>query len=53
MRRQRSGRIIHVSSALGFVAPPFMGVYASTKFAIEGLTEALRCDVRPFGVQRV
>jgi short-subunit dehydrogenase len=50
MRRQRSGRIIHVSSALGFIAPPFMGIYASTKFAIEGLSEALRSDVRPFGV---
>src|SRR5712691_3760877 len=50
MRRQRAGRIINVSSLLGQVAPPFMGVYAGSKFAVEGLTEALRSELQPFGI---
>jgi NAD(P)-dependent dehydrogenase (short-subunit alcohol dehydrogenase family) len=50
MRRQGSGRIINVSSVVSQVAPPYMGVYATSKFALEGLTEALREEVRPFGV---
>ena len=51
MRQQRSGHIINVSSVVGHVAPPYMGVYATRKFALEGLTEALREEVRLFGVQ--
>ncbi|HEY6410909.1 MAG TPA: SDR family NAD(P)-dependent oxidoreductase [Ktedonobacteraceae bacterium] len=50
MRRQGSGRIINVSSVVGHVAPPYVGVYATSKFALEGLSEALREEVRPFGV---
>lgn len=50
MRQQGSGRIINVSSIVGQVAPPYMGVYATSKFALEGLSEALREEVRPFGV---
>jgi NAD(P)-dependent dehydrogenase (short-subunit alcohol dehydrogenase family) len=50
MRRQGSGRIINVSSVVGHVAPPYAGVYATSKFALEGLSEALREEVRPFGV---
>src|SRR5215470_1629987 len=50
MRQQGNGRILNVSSALGQVAPPYAGVYATSKFALEGLTEALREEVRPFGI---
>ncbi|HEX9131523.1 MAG TPA: oxidoreductase [Ktedonobacteraceae bacterium] len=50
MRQQSSGRIINVSSVVGQVAPPYAGVYATSKFALEGLSEALREEVRPFGV---
>src|SRR4051794_40702696 len=46
MRAQGSGRIINISSVLGQVAPPYLGVYASSKFAIEGLSEALRGELR-------
>ena len=51
MRRQRSGRIISVSSVLGHVAPPCVGLYAMSKFALEGLCEALRYEVKQFNVQ--
>jgi NAD(P)-dependent dehydrogenase (short-subunit alcohol dehydrogenase family) len=49
-RSQASGRIVNVSSIAGRIAVPFQGFYSATKYAIEGLTEALRMEVKPFGV---
>jgi NAD(P)-dependent dehydrogenase (short-subunit alcohol dehydrogenase family) len=48
MRRQGSGLIVNLSSILGLIPAPFMGVYASTKHAIEGLSESLDHEVRAF-----
>jgi NAD(P)-dependent dehydrogenase (short-subunit alcohol dehydrogenase family) len=50
MRRQKQGRIINVSSLSGVSAIPFLGVYSASKFALEGYTEALRHEVKPFNI---
>ncbi|WP_289081644.1 SDR family oxidoreductase [uncultured Sulfitobacter sp.] len=46
MRAQGHGRIIQCSSVLGFVTMPWRGAYNSTKFALEGLTDTLRIELR-------
>ena len=51
MRAQRSGRIIFVSSVVGFLPAPFMGFYAASKHAIEGYSESLDHEIRGFGVR--
>ncbi len=51
MRRQGSGRIVNTSSVLGFLPAPFMGVYASSKHAVEALSESLDHEVRGFGIR--
>ena len=53
MRKQGEGLIINISSGLGRFSAPFMTVYNSTKFALEGLTEGLHYEVRPLGVDAV
>lgn len=53
MRKQSEGLIINISSGLGRFSAPFMTVYNSTKFAVEGLTEGLHYEVRPLGVDVV
>src|SRR5208337_1220116 len=53
MRAQRSGRIINVSSVLGFLPAPYMGIYAASKHAVEGLSESLDHEVRQFGIRVV
>lgn len=50
MRRRRSGRIINFSSIGGYVSHAGWGVYCSTKFAVEGLTEALAQELQPLGI---
>lgn len=46
MRKQGYGRIVQISSVLGFVAMPFRGAYIASKFALEGITDALRLELR-------
>ena len=53
MRAQRSGRILNVSSVGGFAQVPGWGIYGAAKFAVEGLSEALRAEVKPLGIQVV
>lgn len=53
MRERGEGRIINVSSVAGHVALPFFGPYASSKHALEALSDALRVELRPFGVDVV
>lgn len=50
MRRQAAGRIIINSSLLGYVALAFRGAYNASKFAIEGITDTLRLELRGSGV---
>ena len=48
--RQRTGRIFNMSSIGGYAASAGWGVYGSTKFAVEGITEALALELRPLGI---
>lgn len=53
MREREEGRIVNVSSIAGRVATPGMGVYNGSKFALEAMSDALRAEVAPFGVDVV
>ena len=51
MRERGSGAIVNVASTAGIAAPPLGGYYAASKFALEGLSEALHLEVGHFGVR--
>jgi NAD(P)-dependent dehydrogenase (short-subunit alcohol dehydrogenase family) len=51
MRRQRSGHIINLSSVGGYTGYPGWGVYGATKFAVEGISEALAGEVAPLDIK--
>ena len=53
MRKQKSGRIINISSIGGLLGYPFSAAYCSTKFALEGLSESLSYEVEPFGTRLI
>ena len=51
MRERKSGRIVMMSSVSGFVTAPTQGAYSSSKFALEAMSNALRLELYPFGVE--
>jgi NAD(P)-dependent dehydrogenase (short-subunit alcohol dehydrogenase family) len=53
MRERRRGRILMMSSLAGLVTPPTQGAYSSSKHALEGLSNALRMELYPFGIDVV
>lgn len=50
MRKQRSGHVINISSGAGLCGGEGWGLYCSTKFAVEGITESLAPEIAPFGI---
>ena len=50
MRRQAYGKVIIIGSIGGLIGLPYLGHYSASKFALDGLVEAVRPEVRPFGV---
>jgi NAD(P)-dependent dehydrogenase (short-subunit alcohol dehydrogenase family) len=53
MRQQRSGVIVNITSIGGKLGEPFGSWYHATKFAVEGLSDCLRIEARPFGIDVV
>jgi len=53
MRKRGRGRIVNVSSVAGKMAMPLFGPYSASKHALEGMTDALRLEVHPFGIEVV
>lgn len=53
MRAQHSGTIVNISSIAGKIAMPLSAWYHTSKFAVEGLSDCLRMEVRPFGIRVV
>jgi len=51
MRKQRSGRILNLSSGAGIFGYPGGSAYVSTKFAVEGLSESIAYELEPFGIK--
>jgi NAD(P)-dependent dehydrogenase (short-subunit alcohol dehydrogenase family) len=50
MRKQRSGKVVSISSTAGIVGQEFCSAYAAAKFGLEGWMESLRFEVEPFGI---
>jgi short-subunit dehydrogenase len=53
MRERNSGTIINISSLAGISSLPFQGFYSASKFALEGMSEALRMEISEFGIHVV
>jgi short-subunit dehydrogenase len=53
MRQRKTGVIVIMGSIAGLISVPFQSAYSASKFALEGFAEALRMEVKPFGIQVV
>ena len=53
MRRQRSGLLVHISSAAGRTTVPAMALYCASKYALEAIADAYRFELQPFGIDSV
>src|SRR6185369_12519094 len=53
MRSQGRGYIVNMGSIGGLISIPYQPLYSASKFALEGMTESLRLEVRPFGIRVV
>ncbi|RLV71804.1 SDR family NAD(P)-dependent oxidoreductase [Streptomyces rapamycinicus] len=51
MRRQGSGKLVHIGSRSGFEGEPGVSMYSASKFAVAGVSEALSVEMAPFGIQ--
>ncbi len=51
MRERQSGKIINVSSVAGLISVPFQSMYSASKYALEAISEAMRIEVKPFGIK--
>ncbi len=51
MRRQGSGKLVHIGSRSGFEGEPGVSMYCASKFAVAGISEALSKELEPFGIQ--
>src|SRR5919112_1454525 len=51
MRRQRNGTIVNISSIAGKIGFPLSSAYVSSKFALEGLSESMACEIEQFGIK--
>jgi NAD(P)-dependent dehydrogenase (short-subunit alcohol dehydrogenase family) len=49
--RKSKGRIVNVTSINGSLSPPYLGPYAASKFALEAISDALRLELRPWGIK--
>jgi NAD(P)-dependent dehydrogenase (short-subunit alcohol dehydrogenase family) len=50
LRQSSAGKIVNISSIGGLIGLPFQGAYSAAKFAVEGYSEALRLELKPFGI---
>ena len=53
MRKQRSGKIVNITSMGGRIAIPLDSIYHATKFALEGLSESIQYELEPFGIKLI
>ncbi|HOJ93251.1 MAG TPA: SDR family oxidoreductase [Dictyoglomaceae bacterium] len=51
MRAKGNGLIINISSVAGFIAIPYQSMYSASKYALEALSQAMRIEVKPFGIK--